>query len=163
VRAAEIIDTITSAGGRIWMEEDKVRAGLPESLRALAAMIREHKPALMAELSRRLTTSPHDPAKWRESFANWWEFACVPHPRALAGLASLHRGFCQWQADGPPSVGIFTWLLAELDLLVREVAGTVLVSELIFKSDLAAHEQFQASAPNPPAKPRDTKKERDGR
>lgn len=33
MQAMEIIDKITSAGGRIWLEEDKVRAHLPETLR----------------------------------------------------------------------------------------------------------------------------------
>jgi hypothetical protein len=51
--ATEIIDKITSAGGRIWLEDDKVRARLPESLRPLVNVIHECKPELMAELARR--------------------------------------------------------------------------------------------------------------
>ncbi len=53
MQATEIIDKITSAGGRIWLEEDKVRARLPEALRPLVNVIRSHKPELMAELARR--------------------------------------------------------------------------------------------------------------
>ncbi len=51
--ATEIIDKITSAGGRIWLEDNKVRARLPEILRHLVNVIHEHKPELMAELARR--------------------------------------------------------------------------------------------------------------
>jgi len=53
--AAEIIETITSKGGRIWLEEDKVRARLPETLRPLVGVIHSHKLELMAELARRPT------------------------------------------------------------------------------------------------------------
>jgi hypothetical protein len=51
--ATEIIETITSKGGRIWIEEDKVRARLPETLRPLVSVIHSHKPELMDELARR--------------------------------------------------------------------------------------------------------------
>jgi hypothetical protein len=53
MQATEIIGRITSAGGRIWLEEDKVRARIPETLRSLEGMIRSHKPELMVELARR--------------------------------------------------------------------------------------------------------------
>jgi hypothetical protein len=51
--AAEIIETITRKGGRIWLEEDKVRAHLPETLRPLVGVIHSHKAELIAELARR--------------------------------------------------------------------------------------------------------------
>jgi hypothetical protein len=53
MQATEIIEKITDAGGRIWLEEDKVRARLPETLRPLVSAIRSHKAELMAELARR--------------------------------------------------------------------------------------------------------------
>ena len=53
MQATEIIDKINSAGGRIWLEEDKVRARLPETLRPLVNVIRSQKPELMVELARR--------------------------------------------------------------------------------------------------------------
>jgi hypothetical protein len=53
MQATEIIDKITNAGGQIWLEEDKVRARLPETLRPLVNVIRSHKPELIAELARR--------------------------------------------------------------------------------------------------------------
>ena len=51
--AAEIIDKITGAGGRIWLSEGKVRASLPEALRPLVTLVQSHKAELIAELSRR--------------------------------------------------------------------------------------------------------------
>jgi hypothetical protein len=52
MQATEIIDRITSAGGRIWLEQDKVRAHLPEPLCSLVSVIHLYKPELMAELAR---------------------------------------------------------------------------------------------------------------
>jgi hypothetical protein len=40
-------------GGQIWLEDDKVRARLPEILRPLVSVIHSHKPELLAELARR--------------------------------------------------------------------------------------------------------------
>ena len=51
--ASDIIEQITSSGGRIWLEENKVLAHLPEALRPLVSVLLSHKPELMAELTRR--------------------------------------------------------------------------------------------------------------
>ena len=51
--AIEILDTVSAAGGQLWLEGDKVRARLPESLRPLVRMIRERKPEIVELLAQR--------------------------------------------------------------------------------------------------------------
>jgi hypothetical protein len=55
MQATEIIETITSAGGQIWLVQDKIRARLPETLGPMVEEIRSRKAELMAELARRPT------------------------------------------------------------------------------------------------------------
>ena len=43
MQAAEILDVVSDAGGLIWLEGEKVRARLPETLRPLVRTLREHK------------------------------------------------------------------------------------------------------------------------
>jgi hypothetical protein len=54
MEAAEIIDKIVAAGGRIWLEDGKVQAIMPTSMRSLEDLIRSLKPQIIAELARRL-------------------------------------------------------------------------------------------------------------
>ena len=51
--AIEILDTVSASGGMLWLEGDKVRARLPESLRPLVSMIRERKPEIVEILEQR--------------------------------------------------------------------------------------------------------------
>jgi hypothetical protein len=53
MQAIEILETVSAAGGQLWLEGDKVRARLPESLRPLVSIIREHKPELVKLLAQR--------------------------------------------------------------------------------------------------------------
>ena len=53
MQAIEILETVSAAGGQLWLEVDKVRARLPESLRPLVSIIREHKPELVELLAQR--------------------------------------------------------------------------------------------------------------
>lgn len=53
MQAIEILETVSAAGGQLWLEGDKVRARLPESLRPLVNAIREHKPELVELLAQR--------------------------------------------------------------------------------------------------------------
>lgn len=55
MQAAEILDTISAAGGLLWLEGDRVRARLPESLRPLVDAIRERKPEIIELLGQRPT------------------------------------------------------------------------------------------------------------
>ncbi|MGB6112613.1 MAG: hypothetical protein WA430_04290 [Acidobacteriaceae bacterium] len=52
MQADEIIQTVYYAGGQLWLEGDKVRARLPESLRPLVGVIREHKWEIIELLSQ---------------------------------------------------------------------------------------------------------------
>lgn len=61
MQALDILDAVSAAGGRLWLEGDKVRARLPESLRPLVDAIREHKPEIIELLARR----PQMPAGFR--------------------------------------------------------------------------------------------------
>lgn len=58
MQAAEILDTVSAAGGLLWLEGDRVRARLPESLRSLVNVIRERKPEIVELLSQR-PAMPH--------------------------------------------------------------------------------------------------------
>ncbi|HTF62893.1 MAG TPA: hypothetical protein VK638_09295 [Edaphobacter sp.] len=49
----EIIETITSAGGQIWLVEGKIHARLPENLRSMVNVIRSRKADLIDELALR--------------------------------------------------------------------------------------------------------------
>ena len=49
----EIIRTVYAAGGRLWLEGDKLHARLPEKLRPLVPVIRERKPEIVDLLSQR--------------------------------------------------------------------------------------------------------------
>ena len=51
--AIEILDTVSAAGGQLWLEGDNVRARLPESLRPLVSVIRERKPEIIELLGQR--------------------------------------------------------------------------------------------------------------
>jgi hypothetical protein len=53
MQAGEIIRTVYDAGGQLWLEGDKVRARLPENLRPLVDIIREHKPEIVELLGQR--------------------------------------------------------------------------------------------------------------
>ena len=59
--ASEIIEIIASAGGRIWLVEDKLRVLLPESLRPMVELIRSRK----LELVEKLAETPAMPAGLR--------------------------------------------------------------------------------------------------
>jgi len=51
--ATEILDTVSASGGMLWLEGDKVRARLPESLRPMVGVLREHKFEIIEILSLR--------------------------------------------------------------------------------------------------------------
>jgi len=53
MEAIEIIETVSASGGQLWLEGDKVHARLPESLRPLVSVIREHKPEIVELLAQR--------------------------------------------------------------------------------------------------------------
>jgi hypothetical protein len=53
MQAIEILDTVFASGGILWLEGDKVRARLPESLRPLVSMIGERKPEIVEILEQR--------------------------------------------------------------------------------------------------------------
>ena len=53
MQATEILDTVSAAGGQLWLDGDKVCARLPESLRPLVPVIREMKPQLIELLALR--------------------------------------------------------------------------------------------------------------
>lgn len=53
MQAIEILDTVSASGGMLWLEGDKVRARLPESLRPLVSMIRARKPEIVELLAQR--------------------------------------------------------------------------------------------------------------
>ena len=85
---------------------------------------------------------PCDPAEWRSPFVEWLDSQCALHQRAFGGLVSLHIAFCEWEhAQGgvPCTRETFAALLAELDFLMGEIEGTLLVSGLILKDDAAAY------------------------
>ena len=53
MQAIEIIDAVSASGGMLWLEGDKVRGRLPESLRPLVSLIRERKHELVELLEQR--------------------------------------------------------------------------------------------------------------
>ena len=53
MQALDILDAVSAAGGQLWLDGDKVRARLPESLMPLVPTIRELKPQLIELLARR--------------------------------------------------------------------------------------------------------------
>ncbi|MHB1674250.1 MAG: hypothetical protein ACYCSP_08375 [Acidobacteriaceae bacterium] len=53
MQAIEILDTVSAAGGQLWLKGDRVCARLPESLRPLVSVIRERKPELIDLLTQR--------------------------------------------------------------------------------------------------------------
>ena len=111
MQAEEIIHQITSSGGQIWVEGDKVRARLPERLRPLVSVIHSLKPELIAELGRR----PQMPAgvrlvSWQPKAApvRLSECSTVTNVEKFISvtLVQLEASLCgrQWHAGWPLSV-----------------------------------------------------------
>jgi hypothetical protein len=82
---------------------------------------------------------PHDPAEWREPFAQWLGSACARDPRCWGGVGCLHIAFCESaiaQDDVPCTRFTFECLLRELGFVIDEIAGVVFVCGLTFREDL---------------------------
>jgi hypothetical protein len=134
MQAAEIIDKIISAGGRIWLEEDKVRARLPEILRPLVSVIHARKPELVEELVRRPTMpagvrlagwtpktppvqvpseselEPDEFNPWRKFFVEWFD----ANIRLDAEWLALRRRDPQWRTDVSDLHAAFCrWMFAQ--------------------------------------------------
>ena len=80
-------------------------------------------------------------ANWREPFARWLNSRCVRDPRCSGGVGCLHLAFCEWTTKHdyvPCNRFTFECLLRESGFLIDEVAGVVLVFELIFQDDFEA-------------------------
>jgi hypothetical protein len=58
MQAAELLVTVSAAGGQLWLEGDKVRARLPETLRPLVEALREHKFEIIELLAQRPAMPP---------------------------------------------------------------------------------------------------------
>ena len=48
----ELLVTVSAAGGQLWLEGDKLRARLPESLRPMVDVLREHKGEIIELLAQ---------------------------------------------------------------------------------------------------------------
>src|SRR5271157_2276455 len=88
MQATEIIDAVSRAGGKLWLEGEKVHARLPESLLALVEDIRRYKPEIMILLSDPVERSmvDHDPRAWAEDFQRWALGCCVWRDRCFGGI-----------------------------------------------------------------------------
>jgi hypothetical protein len=53
MQAAELLAMVSAAGGQFWLEEGRVRARLPESLRPMVDVLREHRDEIIELLSSR--------------------------------------------------------------------------------------------------------------
>lgn len=141
MQAAEILDVVSDAGGLIWLEGDKLRARLPETLRPLVETLREHKfeiIELLAQHSVPLPTEPlYDPAEWRTAFARWMASDCIVHWRLHGSVGGLHVAFSEWevgQDEVPCSRAVFEWLLREQGWEIHPVLA--LVDGLMLRKDL---------------------------
>jgi hypothetical protein len=154
VTATEIIATITSAGGRIWVEGDKVRARLPESLRPLVSEIKLRKPELLEELLRQ-PAQIDLPDELRGAFIAWFDFRIRLDAKALAlrlpprwstSVSALYRDHCEWMSGRdtvPPTPDEFLLLLQELGVTIRAIGTDQFADHIALKEDVEAHEQFQ--------------------
>jgi hypothetical protein len=53
MQTAELLATVSAAGGQLWLEDGKVRARLPESLRPMVDVLREHRGEIIELLGQR--------------------------------------------------------------------------------------------------------------
>lgn len=86
---------------------------------------------------------PNDLEEWRKPFVQWLDSACTLSPRCFGGVAALHIAFCEWES-GRGGVSCtrdtFERLLMELGFLLGEVAGVILVSGLILRTDFEVYQ-----------------------
>lgn len=150
MRASEIIDQLTSGGGRIWLAGDKVRVRLPEPLHPLADAIRDHKAELIAELAQRVLDRLRPPfVRWSDNriHLDAKALALRQPPRWSTSISALHRDCCAWMSGHdpvvPPPGDEFRFLLRELGCSLRTIRGDEFVDYVALKEDVQAHEQFQ--------------------
>jgi hypothetical protein len=81
----------------------------------------------------------YDPAEWRAPFVQWVTSACTYHPRVFGSVSKLHLAFCEWEITNggvPCTRETLVCLLQELEFLVGEINGVLLVSGLTFLDDV---------------------------
>lgn len=53
MQTADLLVTVSAAGGQLWLEGGKLRARLPESLRPMVEVLREHRGEIIELLAQR--------------------------------------------------------------------------------------------------------------
>lgn len=107
MHALEIIEKITTGGGSIWAEADKVRARLPETMRILVPEIHAQKDELLIELQsrpiagatpERIETSEPDGWPWETDFVRWRLERCASRRDHEDGsnIGALLLSFAEW-------------------------------------------------------------------
>ena len=143
--ALDLIQTVRANGGQMRVDAGYLVIAPDYAALPIVDQLRQHKTEIIRLLeARKADSSPipsHDPAAWRDSFAQWLGSACAEHTRAFGGVSTLHIAYCEWETLHY-GVGCtretFERLLQERGFLVGEVAGTVLVSGLAFRDDVDA-------------------------
>jgi hypothetical protein len=111
----------------------------PKPPKPILSVLSVHTPVVSEKTTECNRIPFHDPAQWREPFAQWLAFACAFQPRAFGGVAALHRAYSEWEIarnEVPCIRETFEELLRERGFLLGVVSGTMLVSELTFREDV---------------------------
>ena len=147
MQAAEIIQTVADAGGQLWLDGDKVRVRLPESLRPLVEEIRQRKPELVSILSRKeprpsdmaaVELLPDEVRYWDDALLGWTQARCVFRERSYGAVGKLYEDHVAWaHRTGAPFVADVETFLAILMALGFQVDGGM-VYGLIFRADANA-------------------------
>jgi hypothetical protein len=160
--AAILIQNVEANGGQMRVEDGWLVIAPEEAATPYLQELRKHKAEIIGLLlpqsllhdentnERRpeplSTLWPQDrpaadPTEWLQPFIWWLDADCTLQRRGFGGVDVLHRAFCRWEIgrDGVPcDRQTFIRILEELEFLVAEVEGTMLVSGILLRSDWEA-------------------------
>ena len=138
-RAAELIEEIESIGGEIWVEGTELVISPGDAAMPVLEELREHKPEIIALLQSRTSDRNDDLLS-----GEWMLEHCAYDDRCWSGVSVLFFSLAQWRVERgqPIPISRQAFVASLLDEGFR-VTSDGLVSGLILRTDLGAHQAFQ--------------------